>query len=212
MKKLPFCILFVLVTFPAFSQLKAIVELNRHSTLSIYVETNMMNFSLVQKGDQLLNTPVTLSACVQKNKLVVEQNKLDIDVRGFKSENLIAQREFYKLMKVEQFPRMKIELLRFVPGTETNADHLCGTAVLNITITNVTKKYEFPVVIGKDDGLMRVAGKKRISITDFGLAAPKNLLLGMVKINEQIVIDLNFLCKLRLNEGDVAEQRVFLRP
>jgi hypothetical protein len=53
--------------------------------------------------------------------------------------------------------------------------------------------------------LMRVAGRRKISITDFGLTAPKNLLLGMVKVNEQIVIDLNLLCKLSLKEEDLAE-------
>ena len=205
MNKVLLALLLMLVSWPVFSQYKAIVELNKNSSLSILVETNMMNFCLVQKGDKLLNSPVLISANVQKNKLFVDNNKLIIDVKGFKSDNRIAQGEFYKLMMVEKFPRMNIELLRYDSGKENSADLSNGTAWLNITITNVTRKYEFPVNIDKDKGLMRIAGKKKISITDFGLTAPTSLLLGMVKINEQIEIDLNFLCKLRLQNEDVAE-------
>jgi len=205
MKKVLFICFLLLFNVPIFSQYKAIVELNKNSSLSILVETNMMNFSLVQKGDKLQSTPVALSAHIQKNKLFVDHNKLDIDVRGFKSNNLIAQGEFYKLMMVDKFPRMNIELLQFESGTENNVNLSCGTAILNITITNVTRKYEFPVLINADNGLMRISGKKKLSITDFGLTAPKTLLLGMVKINEQIEIDLNFLCKLNVKNNDLAD-------
>lgn len=203
MKKFILYILFILFSVPLFAQLKAIVELNRRSALSIFVETNMMNFSLVQGGDHLLRTPVVVSANMLDNKLFVDHNKLEIEVKGFKSDNLVGQNEFYKLMKVEQFPKMNIELVRYEPCSEKK---LNGTAILNITVTNVTKKYEFPVTIGKNDGLMRIVGRKRISITDFGLNAPTTLLFGLAKINEQIVVDLNLLCKLRLKNEDVAER------
>lgn len=203
MKKFVLNTLFILFSFPLFAQLTALVELSRRSALSIFVETNMMNFSLVQGGDYLLRTPVLVSANMQDNKLFVDHNKLEIDVRGFKSDNRIGQSEFYKLMKVEQFPKMNIELVRYEPCSEKK---LNGNAVLNITVTNVTRKYEFPVTIGKDDGLMRIVGRKRISITDFGLSAPTNLLFGLAKINDKIVIDLNLLCKLQLKGQDMAER------
>lgn len=203
MKKLLLYSLFVLFQVPLFAQLSAIVELNKASALSIFVETNMMNFSLVQKGSTLLRTPVALSANLQKNKLFLDHNKLEIEVKGFKSDNLIGQSEFYKLMKVDQFPKMNIELLRYEASSECRTT---GAAILNITITNVTKKYEFPVVVEQDNGLMRIVGKKRISITDFGLNPPTTLLFGLAKINDQIVIDLNLFCKLKLKNEDVANR------
>lgn len=163
----------------------------------------MFNFTLVQKGDKLLNTPVTLSANVQKNSLFVDHNKLSIHVREFMTDNLIAQGEFYKLMKVEQFPKMEIELISF----ESNDAYTDGIAILNITITDVTRKYEFPVNIGKEDGLMRIDGKKRISIKDFGLCTSKTL-LGMVKINDMIEIVLNMRCKLNITNEDMADHPV----
>ena len=208
MKRFLFSSLLILASAPVFSQYKAIVELKKNSALSIFVETNMMNFTLVQNGDKLLTTPVEISAKMEKNKLFIDHNKLAIDIRGFKSDNLIGQNEFYKLMRIDKFPRMNIELIRFDAEMYTPVDRSNGHAWLNITITNVTRKYEFPVIIEKENGLMRVAGRKKISITDFGLTAPKNLLLGMVKVNEQIVIDLNFLCKLSLMDGDLADQPV----
>lgn len=201
MKKLLTCILFVSLAVSASSQLKALVELNRKSALSIFVETNMMNFCLVQKGDCLLHTPVTLSANMQKNGIVLDDNVLDLEVKDFKTDNHVAEYEFYKLMKVDRFPRMKIELVRFELGSEKKSGTVCGTVFLNITITNVTRQYAFPVNIGKVDDLVRVEGKKKFSITDFGLSAPRNLLLGMVKINEQIVVGLDFLFKLRTKEN-----------
>jgi hypothetical protein len=204
MKRFLFSSLLFLVSVPIFSQYKAIVELKKNSALSIFVETNMMNITLVQKGDKLLKTPIELSANVEKNTLFIDQNQWVIDVRGFKSENLMGQNEFYKLMRVDEFPRMHIELIRFDAGRETTAERTNGHAWLNITITKVTRKYDFPIVVEKDKGLMRVAGRKMISISDFGMTAPKNLLLGMVKVNEQIVIDLNLLCKLNLMEDNLA--------
>jgi len=204
MKKLLFSSLLFLASVPLFSQYKAIVELKKNSALSILVETNMMNFTLVQKGDKLLTSPVEISAKIEKNKLFVDHNKLAIDVRGFKSENSIGQREFYKLMRIEKFPLMTIELIRFDAETENPFDCSNGHAWMNITITNVTRKYEFPVIIKKEGGLMYVAGRKKISITDFGLTAPKNLMLGMVKVKEQIEVDLNILCQLRILNEDVA--------
>lgn len=204
MKRVLIAYLLFLVSVSVFSQYKAIVELNKNSSLSILVKTNMMNFSLVQKGDKLLNTPVSVSANIQNNKLLVDHNKLVIDVKGFKSDNVIAQGEFYKLMMVEKFPQMNIELLRFDSSDEPSANISAGMAVLSITITNVTHQYEFPVRIVNDNGLMRIAGKKKLFITDFGLNAPKTLLLGMVKINEQIEIDVDFLCRLRVMSEDVA--------
>lgn len=207
MKKFLFTGMFILASVPLFSQYKAIVELNKSSALSILVETNMMNFTLVQKGYQLLRAPLEISANVQKNNLFVDQNKLTIDVRGFKSDNFIGQSEFYKLMMVEQFPRMNIELIRFESGTENIANSSKGSALLNITITNVTRKYDFPVFINNDKGLIRIVGRKKISIKDFGLTTPKTL-LGMVKVNELIEINLNFLCKLNLINDDLADHPV----
>lgn len=207
MKKFFFSCMFILASVPLFSQYKAIVELKKNSALSILVETNMMNFTLVQKGDLLLGAPLEFSAKVEKNKLFVDQNKLAINVRGFKSDNLIGQNEFYKLMMVEQFPRMNIELIQFESGTENIANSSRGNALLNITITNVTRKYDFPVIINKDKGLMRIVGRKKISIKDFGLTTPKTL-LGMVKVNELIEINLNFLCKLNLINNDLADHSV----
>jgi hypothetical protein len=203
MKLFLFFCLFALTAAPLWAQYDAVVELNKSSALSIFVETNMMNFSLVQHGENLLKTPVTVSANVQKNKVYVDHNRLEIDVRNFKSDNRIGQSEFYKLMKVDQFPKMNIELVRYEAAPDKRN---MGTAVLNITVTNVTRSYAFPVTVGTGDGSMRIAGRKRISITDFGLNAPTNLLFGLAKINEQIVIDLNLLANFRMRNGDVANR------
>jgi hypothetical protein len=203
MKQLLFCLLCCLAASPLFAQYDAVVELNKSSALSIFVETNMMNFSLVQHGDKLLKAPVAVSANMQKNKLFVDHNRLEIDVRNFKSDNRIGQSEFYKLMKVDQFPKMNIELVRYESSPDKRN---IGTAVLNITVTNVTRSYAFPVSVGTNDGSMRIAGKKRISITDFGLNAPTNLLFGLAKINDQIVIDLNLLATFRMRNVDVANR------
>lgn len=194
------CILLLLASRMQ-AQLNAVVELDSKSALSIYVETNMMNFCLVQRGDKLMQAPVSISANIQNNKLFIAQNTLDIDVKGFKSENLIGQNEFYKLMKVEQYPKMSIEFVCFEACSESQTK---GQAVLNITITNVTKRYEFPVLIGKYKDKLNITGKKRISITDFGLSAPTDLLLGLAKVNEQIVIGVNLICRVRKEGNDLA--------
>ena len=66
---------------------------------------------------------------------------------------------------------------------------------MNINITGVSKNYDFPVSATVHDNHIKVTGRKKMNIRDFGLIAP-SAMLGMVKVSEWIEIEFNIVCKV----------------
>lgn len=178
------------------SQTKVTVELDRNSTLKVNGSTNLLSFTLNQTGNQILNKPILLTASWRGDKLFLSQNKLAINVANFKSNNLIAQSEFYKLMKSDQYPVLKLQLnyidsINEIQNSKINK----GIASMNITITGVTKQYFFPIKTSVYNDFVIVTGRKKMTIKDFGLYPPVAM-LGLIKVSEWIEIEFRIKCKL----------------
>ncbi len=166
------------------SQTKVTVELDRNSTLKVNGSTNLLSFTLNQTGDQILNKPISITASWRGDKLFLSQNKLAINVANFKSNNLIAQSEFYKLMKSDQYPVLKLQLNYIDSINEIqNSKNSKGIASMNITITGVTKQYLFPIKTSVYNDFVIVTGRKKMTIKDFGLYPPVAM-LGLIKVSE----------------------------
>ena len=202
MKKIYTVIILIFLYHQAgFSQTKATVSLEKSSILTIHGSTNLLTFKLIQGGDKIMNKPLELTATRQANKYMLSKNKLSITVENFKSDNIIAQAEFYKLMQTQKYPTLKIQLNHFESETTDNpAQFTKGNALLSFTITGVTKQYLFPVSISTKGNLVTVTGRKRMTIKDFGLVPPVAM-LGIVRVSEWIEIDLKIICKVELTEG-----------
>lgn len=193
-------LLVILMSFFGFinvrSQTKAVVDLQKSSELVVHGSTNLLTFKLKQPGGKIMDKPLTLTATQNGNRIYLSENKLSIVVENFKSDNFIAQSEFYKLMQTEKYPKLHIEIDYF----EMNRDELGkikgGSAMLNINITGVNRKYIFPVTTKKNGDLITATGKKKLTIKDFGLIPPVAM-LGMVRVSEWIVIDFDIQCKVK---------------
>lgn len=198
MNKIYFVILYLLLhQMAAFAQIKATATLDKSSVLTIHGSTNLLSFKLIQKGDKIMNQPLGLIATQQGNRLLLSQNKLSITVENFKSDNIIAQTEFYKLMQTYKYPILKIQFNYFESEDVNYSTFKKGNAFLSFTITGVTKQYSFPVVVSAKGNLVTVTGKKRMNISDFGLKAPVAM-LGLVRVSEWIEIDLKIVCKVEI--------------
>lgn len=181
-----------------FCQINAIVDLQKISKLSIHGSTNLLNFTLVQKGDKILDKTIEIIANQQGNKIYIDQNKLSIKVCEFKSENFIAEKEFYKMMLIEKYPNLEIELNNFELSNNQKNNFSKGTASLNITIIGVTRKYNFPIEIRKSNDVISISGDKKLTIKDFGIIPP-TAMLGLVIVSEWIKINFDIVCKLKLD-------------
>lgn len=190
-------ILILHITFfvSSVAQTQVKVNLLESSLLTVHGSTNLLNFQLKQPGNKILNKSIILVAEKHGNKLYLSQNKLTIVVKNFKSENFIAQSEFYKLMQTDKHPHLHIKLNYFEFNTESENQFSTGNASLNINITGVSKNYDFPVSATVHDNHIKVTGRKKMNIQDFGLVAP-TAMLGMVKVSEWIEIEFNIVCKV----------------
>lgn len=199
--EMKFKLIYLLLLFcqsTLFCQINAIVDLQKISKLSIHGSTNLLNFTLVQKGDKILDKTIEIIANQQGNKIYIDQNKLSIKVCEFKSENFIAEKEFYKMMLIEKYPNLEIELNNFELSNNQKNNFSKGTASLNITIIGVTRKYNFPIEIRKSNDVISISGDKKLTIKDFGIIPP-TAMLGLVIVSEWIKINFDIVCKLKLD-------------
>jgi len=199
MKRLLAVLFFVLAVFTiSGAQTQARLELDNSSSLTIFGSTNISKFKLVLPGDKFPGKSFSFTYQQNQNKISLCQNRLALEVNNFTSNNRIALNGFLKLIKSKTYPVLDIQLNNMeifspVPGSNS----INGKAFLNITITGVTKLYQIPFSSISENGMRYADGKMRISIRDFGLIPPVEM-MGMVKTSEWIEISLHIVARISL--------------
>ncbi|MDD4292875.1 MAG: YceI family protein [Bacteroidales bacterium] len=199
MKRLFAVIFFVLAVFTiSGAQTQARLELDNSSSLTIFGSTNISKFKLVLPGDKFPGKSFSFTYQQNQNKISLCQNRLALEVNNFTSNNRIALNGFLKLIKSKTYPVLDIqlnnlEIISPVPGSNS----INGKAFLNVTITGVTKQYQIPFSSRLENGMQYADGKMRISIRDFGLIPPVEM-MGMVKTSEWIEINLHIVARISL--------------
>jgi len=209
MKKFKCLILiFVLFTGLLHAQTTVKVDLLKNSWLAINGSTNVVGFKLIHNGEKLLGKSITMTANQNQNKIYLSQNQLAIQVNNFSSDNVMALRDFKKLIKSDAYPQIKVQLnyIEALPGNEKGA-YSKGNASVNITITGVTHQYSIPVSSNSQNEYISVVGGKKINIRDFGLQPPVEM-MGLIKVSEWISIDFRMVCKLTIKEATLAQNKV----
>lgn len=175
--------------------------LQKNSYISIKGNSNIVPFSLFQQGDKFISHNKTFTALQNQNKLIFNQSQLAIGVNNFSSDNRLALRDFKKLMKSDIYPNLQIHIqhIDLLPNA-LNAKLLKGTALINITITGVTKQYLIPITSNYKGDITIIDGKKDINIRDFGLTPPEEL-MGLVKVSEWININFRLNCKISVEDS-----------
>lgn len=183
-----------------YAQATVNLTLQKNSYISIKGNSNIVSFSLHQQGDKFLNKNTTFTASHNHNKLVFNQSQLAIGVKNFTSDNSMALRDFKKLMKSDIYPNLQIQIqhIDLLPNA-LSSKLLKGTALIDITITGVTKQYLIPISSNNKGEITIIDGKKNINIRDFGLTPPEEL-LGLVKVSEWININFRLNCKISIED------------
>lgn len=179
-----------------YAQIQTTLVIDKGSSLTINGSTNISKFKLVLSGDKFPSSIYHFTTAQNQNCITLSQNKLSLGVKNFTSGNKIALNGFLKLIQAESFPYMNIQLknLEIVPGIP-GINKIDGNALVNITITGVTKQYSIPFSAIKENGFHYAEGKMRISIRDFGLIPPEEM-MGLVKTSEWIEINLYIIAKI----------------
>ena len=207
-KRILFLLLITLYLGSLYSQATIKVDLIRNSWLAINGTTNVLAFKMIQNGEKLVGKSVTITATQKQNKIYLSQNQLAIHVKNFSSDNPMALRDFKKLIKADSYPNINAQLNYIETSAQEDKElNSRQNASVNITITGVSRQYIIPVWSSKHTDFVSVVGSKKISIRDFGLEPPVEM-LGLIKVSEWIDIDFKLVCKLSINNEDLALTQV----
>lgn len=175
-----------------------VVDVNKNSSLSINGSSNIVNFTLTQSSENFIQKNMIITASQSNKKLYLSENRLIVPVKSFTSSNKMALRDFYKLLKFDEYPTMDIQLNHI--DLPENPKLTTGVAVVDVTITGVTKKYQFPIKTEKNGTRYIFDIEKHINIRDFGLEPPVQM-MGMLKVDEMININLKMICNIQPAES-----------
>ncbi|HBK94568.1 MAG: YceI family protein [Petrimonas sp.] len=174
------------------------VDVNKNSSLSINGTSNIVNFTLTQSSENFIQKNMIITASQNNKKLYLSENRLVVPVKRFTSSNKMALRDFYKLLKSDEYPTMDIQLNHIDLPENPNSN--TGVAVVDVTITGVTKKYQFPIKTERNGTGYIFDIEKHINIRDFGLEPPVQM-MGMLKVDEMININLKMICNIQPAES-----------
>lgn len=161
--------------------------------LTIQGKSNVVDFKLDQPGEKFIQKQMYITASRRDGKLYLSEKKLEIPVKKFMSSNKMALRDFHKLVKSDEYPVMHIELDHIRLSDEPLDDTV--DALIDVTITGVTRRYTFPVKAEKNGSNFTFDIKKSINIRDFNLTPPVHM-MGMLKVDEWITINLFMECDI----------------
>ncbi|NDP27319.1 MAG: YceI family protein [Flavobacterium sp.] len=186
-----------------FAQNLVSAEIQSSSTLKINASTNLLKFELRQNDKELSKGKLKIETTTFHNKTYLTQNQLSVMVKSFTSNNFIALREFFKLLKSDSYPVLQVQINFVEPLLiSEKGQKYIGNALISMTITGVTKQYSIPITLKSNGNIFILDGNKKLNIRDFGLY-PKPKMMGLVIINEWIDIDFHIVYKIKSEEDSV---------
>ena len=179
------------------AQQRFVVEFGEKSELNIVGSTNVIPFTLSQKVVTFTGKKRTFTLNNAAGKIRFTENKIDIPVSMFDSDNKMALRDFKKLIQVDDYPDIRMTLNHINANLGSpDAKKIRAVASVDLTITGQTKSYTISFETLHDDAKFHLKGNKRISIRDFGLEPPVAM-MGLIKVSEWIDIQISTDCTVR---------------
>jgi len=180
-------------------------EIQQSSSLTIDGATNLITFKLHQNADKLAKSKLKVATTFSQNKTYLNQNQISVVVKNFTSNNFIALRQFFKMVKSDSNPTLQVQINFTEPQLiSEKGQNYTGNALVSITITGVTKQYSIPISLNSNGTIFILDGNKKLSIHDFGLY-PEPKMMGLVNISEWIDIDFHLVYKIK-TDTDNAKQ------
>ena len=108
----------------------------------------------------------------------------------------------HKAMKRTEHPSIKYSLTKMDPSAEErkSGDPLRYDAEGNLTVAGIMKPIKMPVeLVGHGDGGLRITGKTKVKMTDFGIQPPApKIALGLIKTGDEVDITFEWITKRRV--------------
>ena len=173
-------------------------EIQSSSTLTINGSTNLLKFNLHQNEEKLSKGKLKVGTTTSHNKTYLTHNQLSVMVKSFTSNNFIALREFFKMLKSDSYPTLQVQINFAEPLLiSEKGQNFTGNAIISMTITGVTKQYSIPITLKSNGNVFILDGNKKLNINDFGMY-PKPKMMGLVIISNWIDVDFHIIYKIKI--------------
>jgi polyisoprenoid-binding protein YceI len=97
----------------------------------------------------------------------------EIPVKDLRSGNAMFDRETWKLIDSDRFPRIAADLRELRPAAAPNQYDASG----DVTLAGRSRRYDGELTFTHDGDLVTIDGQLRIDIRDFGLKPPSLLII-----------------------------------
>ncbi|MBP1839836.1 YceI family protein [Formosa algae] len=158
------------------------ISIKPSSTLTIYGETNITDFSCVFNS-VALNEKTPITYITKEHSIIFKEAKLVLENKEFDCGKRMINKDFRSLLKTEIHPEIAILLKEVQYNNEASNN---ATALVDFVIAGVTKHYKIPISVTQDQNLT-VNGNISLDIRDFNLENPKKA-LGLIKIDDEVTV------------------------
>ena len=196
-----FCVLFCWQA--ASSQQAFRVQFKESSKINIRGTTTINNFEFEQRGSDFENRELWLTTRrTNERRTEIAGHRFGLRIRNFSSDDLLAQKAFYAMMREQEHPRLFV-ILKEVVASKTTESVYRGLAKVELIITGKTGIYEIPVSSIFKNGNWNMKGQTRLTIRDFGITPP-HALMGLLQVSEWIDISLDLDCHIEPASTELA--------
>lgn len=165
------------------------VVLEKNSNLVINGKTNVNKFQCAYEGALPYDT-MAVEVNGADNKFFIDNAQASVQVKRFDCGAGGITNDFRDLLKADQHPLLKINILSFTMKPSDESDHQWdqGKAEVEFTIAGESVVYPVNFDILDQDHDQFYVGTLTIDITDFSLQPPSKF-LGLLVVNKEVEID-----------------------
>ena len=192
-------ILASIINIPCNSQSQIEFRISPASVLSLSGESSVTGFSCELRNN-FTNTRQLITAEVKDDMLKLDGAEIEIIIENFDCANARMERDLQDAMKANQFPSMTLRIMEFnyTGGIDEILESKCTTGLVEITLANISQCVFLNFNdIELSDNLLSISGTKEIDMREFDIIPPQ-VLLGLVKVDEIIVIKFDLKVMLSL--------------
>lgn len=127
-----------------------------------------------------------------------------IPVTSIKSGKRTMDSVMHGAMKKDKHRIISYVLTKMIPSTakRKTGDPLSYDTEGDLTVAGVKKHIAFPVdLVGHGDGGLRITGKTKVKMTDFGIKPPApKIALGLIKTGDEVELTFEWITKKRVKK------------
>ncbi len=164
------------------------VELSSESSFRITGTSNINQFECeIKQGFH--ESQMAIWSSIEGNKISFKNTKVSINVNQIECANSHITNDLREALKEEEYPTISLELLS-ITGRLTKEQDVAKTLIIIAGKSNIYYlKYSVKFL---DEKSFQIKLNANLQLQDFDITPP-TALMGLIKVNDTITIDLNFV-------------------